>query len=290
VQGIEFLYRSEQEAMRLAETRMDDDLLEQAIRHRDLMRSCKRESQSRSALASMVSQFSQIGVAPTLRPLVGAAQITSLIKRFVDSCSGYPSAIADATSRRVLLENLQAAAAAYETLVKVNVRSAAEAFALAALTDLCRSVVQLCCCSVTTEDPKPREYGNSAVLSNTAAAMESLLAANVVALRGTPRGQQHLQTILNILDLARYSIYHRTPEDVRAGVALLMAELLSVCDRLLPPSVVLAPVDRTRRAKGAGCALTGMRLTNQEELKSGVCELARKYWCSTIGQELPRAE
>ena len=244
-----------------------DDELEEAIVHRNRMRECQAAAQRRLSLCHFVANYREVRHCPYLRAShmskAANASCEKLIQ-WIQKSGGCGSIVSSSSSCGEFEKLLLAAAQAQEADTFRTAESVSEALLLAALTDLCRSVMQIACGEVSSAAVSHRPKPIPSTPSSSSSFYTMQLSANVALLRQNSQGLRHLKWLCNTLRIARCTVFHKVPEAVQATVSLLVAELLSLFDRILPPSIPLAPLEKKLPPNVAACRLSGLRVDDDE--------------------------
>jgi len=230
----------------LAEARLDDDRLEEAIQHRDAMREAVQLFHTRRVVLEFSLANTHISHTPCLRLLAPHPLLASSLETLTSLKSlNAPEALMFATQ---LKEN---AAAAEEAWSKASARSNSEALLLVAMSELCRTIIRLCCASIAAGDDDLIEPLTPSTT------WENQLSRNIRTLRGNPAGARHLGSLTHLIHVARYTHAHMVADEVKALVSPTIAEVMSLLDRA-GPSDEVQPIDR--RKTSPICSLSGLRL------------------------------
>jgi hypothetical protein len=248
--------------------RVVDDELEAAVGFRDHMRDAQAAAQRRHALLHFTSSFREIRHCPQLReaPSPCSSSRGGEILEWLGKKGGVVAVLSDARLTEELDRVLAAHAEDQEIAALQSAKTPSEALLLACLTDLCRSVMRVTCGVVASSHDDlahQRPVSNSSVHEplSTQQFYDHQLSGNVAVVRQSQKGKDHLFWLSEILKTARSIVYYKKVEEsVQAKASLVVAELLSVLDRILPPSMPIVPMERRVPAEAA-CRITGMRVS-----------------------------
>lgn len=250
--------RAREEHRLLMISRMKDDELESAIAHRDAMRRCSKEANEINALREFVQTYRQIRYVPSVRPLTFVAVCARRVLKWIAKNGGFLSVCKSTTLLEGLLDVLNETSNWIEQGCAKSACTLHEVLLLACLTDVCRATMQLSTTLLVVAAAAPSAGHRSDVVALPSSS-ERIVSSNASILRHNNDGIRHLNLLFDLLHIARHIAHHRVAEDVKVHVSFLIAELMSVVDRLLPSSMSILPVER-RVPLQESCVLSGVRV------------------------------
>ncbi|KAH9577698.1 hypothetical protein LSM04_009047 [Trypanosoma melophagium] len=243
--------------------------------HTELMERCSRDFFSTAPFLEFLQTFKHVSVFPTLRLLPLVEPLYHCVQEWVEGQNGLRAVLSNLSLLKELQLLVQAISDKFASAVFSSARSVYEALLLSALTDICRYCIQLMCTSIP-HDLYPFS-GNT---------LQSVIDHNSTIISHVEEELRNYQKMLQLLNMARSTAYHKCSEDIQANVSPLIAELLSIFDMFsLAP---LLPLDK-HKTKENRCKISGLKLdsSNLDEGDEEVDAFACRYWKETLGLSIP---
>jgi hypothetical protein len=211
----------------LQRARMDDDRLEEAVVLRDTMRRHQRSASLRDALLGFLDKYPNITYIPLIRPHRGmeACAIRALLA--VASLGGAEEVFRNISGlQRIVQIVAQLALTAEQLVLSTASENISETLLHSALIDLSRFALHVSVVGSYTLDAPAASF------------------------------------VVELLHMVRSTAVHKVPDNIRASVSLICAELLAFYDTKLPKTVTIPPIERRCHADEPCCYLTGTCLAN----------------------------
>jgi hypothetical protein len=266
----------------LDESRMVDERLEEAIEHRDAMNRLRLKSTDREALVQFVVAFPNICYFPVLNGEAKSKECPTILRTIQHNGGDLRSIVSSRDRLDALCKALRDGEHWEARQAYSQADTPSEALLAVCFTELCRSFIRLACCkwnegeeAGSGEGTPERGVSNKSVAegsgrqASTAAgsfsgdgdAWEAVLHSNLTLLRRTEKGRKHIEGLLVLMRIARSTLALKVSVDIQAQISLLMADLLSFFDRILPKNVAAPVLDRKKGLKV--CELSGIRLDDE---------------------------
>ncbi|ORC92779.1 uncharacterized protein TM35_000021050 [Trypanosoma theileri] len=239
------------------------------------MERCYLDFLCTSPFVEFLQTFKHVSVFPTLTTLPLVESLYQCVQEWVEGQNGLCVVLSNLSLVKELQLLIQAISDKFASAVLNSARSVYEALLLSALTDICRYCIQLMCTSIPHD-----------LYPFSGRTLKSVVHHNSIIISHVDKELQNYQKMLQLLNMARSTAYHKCSEDIQANVSPLIAELLSIFDMFSLAPVLSIDKHKTEENR---CKLSGLKLnsSNHYEGEVEVDNFVSRYWKETMGLPLP---